>query len=288
MRRLFWMATALAVLALVALGILAITYGSRDTLAPARRSGVIRVGYAPEAPFAFRAPDGSVTGESPEIARVVLHRMGIDHIEWVQTEWGALIPDLKAGQFDIIAAGMFITCERAHAVAFTRPTFRIDEALLVAKGNPRQLHSYADIKAQADVHLAVVRGAIEHQLAQAQGIPDERILAVPDAQTGLVAVRSGRVDALALTSISVAQLAASDPAHVERAMPFDAPLVDGQPVTGYGGLAVRPEDDVLLQALNAELAEFIGSDEHLRLVAPFSFSRDDLPPQDATPLSNCQ
>ena len=288
MRRLFWVGPALAAVVLVALVVLVTMRRSEDTLEQARRSGVIRVGYAPEAPFAFRAPNGTVTGESPEIAREVLRRMGIARIEWVQTEWGALIPELKARQFDIIAAGMFITCERAREVAFTRPTFRLGEALLVAQGNPRQLHSYADIKVRADVHLAVVRGAIEYQIAQAQGIPDERILAVPDAQTGLVAVRSGRVDALALTSMSVDRLAASDPTHVERAMPFDAPLMNGQPVAGYGALAVRPEDDALLQALNAELAQIVGSDEHLRLVARFGFSRDDLPPQDAPPLSNCQ
>ena len=34
------------------------------------------MGYAPDRPFSFRTPDGRVTGESPEIARVVFARLG--------------------------------------------------------------------------------------------------------------------------------------------------------------------------------------------------------------------
>ncbi|HEU5014990.1 MAG TPA: ectoine/hydroxyectoine ABC transporter substrate-binding protein EhuB [Roseiflexaceae bacterium] len=288
MRRSFRIGFVFALIAVVLIALVLMINRPEDTLERARQSGSIRVGYAPEAPFAFRTRAGSVTGESPEVAREVLRRMGITNIEWVQTEWGSLIPDLKAGRFDIIATGMFITCDRARQIAFTQPTFRVDEALLVAKGNPKHLHSYADIKAHPDARLAVVNGAVEARIAEEQGIPPGRILPVPDAQTGLIAVRSGRVDALGLTSISVAALASRDPAHVEHATPFEMPLLNGHAAEGYGALGVRQEDRALLEELNQQLEHFIGSDAHLRLLARFGFTHDELPTQDATPLHNCQ
>jgi polar amino acid transport system substrate-binding protein len=288
MRRSFRAGYVLVLAGLVIVALALLLRQPENTLERARRSGSIRVGYAPEAPFAFRDAAGNVTGEAPEIAREVLRRMGITRIDWVQTEWGSLIPDLQAGRFDMIASGMFVTCDRAQEIAFSRPTFRLEEALLVARGNPKQLHSYADIAARPDVRLAVVRGAQERRIARAQGRPDERVLPVPDAQTGLAAVRSGRVDALALTTVSIARLAASDPAHVERAMPFNAPLIDGRSLEGYGAFGMRREDRALLQAVNEQLERLIGSDEHLRLVARFGFTPDELPPPDAAPLRNCQ
>ena len=53
--------------------------------------------------------------------------------------------------------------------------------------------------------------------------------------------------------------------------------VAGQSVKGHGGFAFRPEDQAFLEAFNAELAEFIGTEEHLALVAPFGWTKDELP-----------
>jgi polar amino acid transport system substrate-binding protein len=53
--------------------------------------------------------------------------------------------------------------------------------------------------------------------------------------------------------------------------------VAGQSVMGHGGFAFRQEDQDLLEAVNAELADFIGSPEHLELVTPFGFGEGYLP-----------
>ena len=63
----------------------------------------IRIGYANETPFAFTETDGRVTGESPEIAKVIFEKMGIKQVDGVLTEWGSLIPGLRAGRFDVPA-----------------------------------------------------------------------------------------------------------------------------------------------------------------------------------------
>ncbi len=85
------------------------------TLEEARQKGAVRIGFANEAPFGFADKDGEATGEAPEIARVVFHRMGIERVDAVLTEWASLIPGLRAGRFDVIAAGMFITAGALQA-----------------------------------------------------------------------------------------------------------------------------------------------------------------------------
>ena len=112
--------------------------GAVSTLEAAKAAGKIRIGYANEAPFAYMdSQRAEVTGESVEIARVVLKRMGINQVEGVLTEFGSLIPGLQAKRFDIIAAGMYVTPERCRQAAFSNPTYGVSQALLVKQGNPR-------------------------------------------------------------------------------------------------------------------------------------------------------
>ena len=82
------------------------------TLDRAKRERVLRIGYANDIPYGYKTADGYLTGEAPEIARRILADMGIPEIEGVFTEFGSLIPALKAGRFDMIAAGMFILVAR--------------------------------------------------------------------------------------------------------------------------------------------------------------------------------
>ena len=78
---------------------------AETTLERARQAGYIRIGFANEAPFGYATPEGTLTGEAPEVAKAVLAKMGIPEVDGVLTEFGSLIPGLKAGRFDIIAAG---------------------------------------------------------------------------------------------------------------------------------------------------------------------------------------
>jgi polar amino acid transport system substrate-binding protein len=260
--------TGVAFLALGAAGVQA------DLLEDAKESGEITVGIANEAPYGYVTPEGELTGEAPEIAKHILGEMGIDEVEAVVTEFGSLIPGLKAGRFDMVAAGMFITPQRCEQVAFSEPTYGIGQAFLVAEGNPESLQTYEDIKENPDAMLAVMAGAIERTYARDSGVPDDQVMVVPDTAAGTAAVQAGRANAFALTSLSIRRLA--DGAEgVEMAEAFGE--VAGQSVKGHGGFAFRPEDQAFLEAFNKELAEFIGTDEHLKLVAPFGWTKDELP-----------
>src|SRR4030095_16827944 len=114
-----------------------------------------------EAPFGYATPDGKLTGEAPEVAKAVLAKIGIPQVDGVLTEFGSLIPGLKAGRFDIIAAGMFIHSERRDGIAFSEPSYGIGQAMLVTKGNPKGVKDYSTFTANKDLKLAVMSGAVE-------------------------------------------------------------------------------------------------------------------------------
>ncbi len=249
------------------------------TLRRIQREGVVRIGYANEAPYAYvDEKTGRLTGEAPEIARVVLKRMGVDRVEGVLPEFGSLIPGLKAKRFDIIAAGMYILPQRCREIAFTRPTYKIGEALLVQAGNPLDLHSYEDVAAHAKARLGVVAGAVELAHARAVGIPNERIAVLPDAPSAVAAVQAGRIDAYAGTALTIQDmLNKAGDGVVERAKPFTNPVIEGEPVIGYGAFGMRKEDNALRESFNQRLDAFIGTEQHRTLMLPFGFTEAELP-----------
>ena len=118
-----------------------------------------------------------------------------------------------------------------------------------------------------------MEGAAEGGYARATGIPDARIFTVPDTPTGLDAVRLGRADALALTSLSIQKLvdSANDPT-LERARSFKDPVINGKTIRGYGAFGFRKEDRNLFEEFNKHLKAFIGTKEHLETVKPFGFT----------------
>ncbi|WP_085593270.1 ectoine/hydroxyectoine ABC transporter substrate-binding protein EhuB [Pseudomonas sp. B14(2017)] len=240
----------------------------------------IRIGYANETPFAFTETDGRVTGESPEIAKIIFEKMGIKQVDGVLTEWGSLIPGLRAGRFDVIAAGMYITPARCKQVIFTDPQYALPDTLLVAQGNPKNLHSYADIARNPDVKLAIMAGTVNLAYARDSGITDAQILQVPDTTAQLQAVRAGRADAAVGTQLTMKGLAKKGGDKVEAISDF----TDDPAHTGYGALAFRPEDKALRDAVNAEMKKWLGSEEHLKTVAPFGFDRSNMTDKTAAEL----
>jgi polar amino acid transport system substrate-binding protein len=245
---------------------------AETTLQRIQRTGEIRIGYANEAPFAYTRPDGTVTGESPEIARIVFKSLGVKKIKAVLTEWGGLIPGLQAGRFDVIAAGMYVTPERMKQVLFTDPHYQIRDTLLVAAGNPRKLDSYASIAQNPQVKLAVMSGTAEYNYAREAGIPDSQIMQVPNTIAQLQAVRTGRADAAVGTQLTIKNLARKGGKRVEAITDFK----DDPAHTGYGALAFRKQDQDLRDAVNKVLKAWLGSAEHLKTVAPFGFDRSNL------------
>jgi len=251
-----------------------------QTDAPVHEGGrPLRALYAIEPPFSFIDRNGRVTGEAPEVLRVLAYRAGLGEVEFVHAEFGQLTHELASGRGDVIASGLFATPERARHLRFTRPSAQVGTGMLVAKGNPMQLHGFEDVAARAGAQLAVIDGAVEQVQASRAGVPAARIQLHGDAASAVVAVIEGRADAFALSDVSLHYMMANSGfTGVALAEPFAPPQRDGRPEAGWPAFAVRPEDEVLARRLEQAMAGYLGSAEHRALVAPFGFGVDNISP----------
>lgn len=263
----------LAAASTITLGLVAGAY-AQSTLEKAKSEGVIRIGFANEAPYGYATPSGELTGEAPAVAKEIFSRLGINNVEGVLTEFGSLIPGLRAGRFDVIAAGMFITPERCAQIQFSEPSYGIGQAFLVPEGNPNNLTDYSSVAGNADMKLAVLAGGVEAGYAEQAGVSQSQLMILPDQASLVNAVRSGRAQAAALTALSIKQMADANDG-VESTEPFGE--VAGQSVVGHGGFGFRPDDTELYEAFNEELKKFVGTQEHIELVTEFGFGEGFMP-----------
>ena len=255
-----------------------------NTLERVKSDKKINVGFANERPYAYK--DGNdLKGEAPAVHQYIFDQIGDVKLEPKLFEFGALIQALNADRVDVVTAGMFITPERCQEANFSNPEYVATTALLVKKGNPDGLTDYksaADKKAK----VAVMTGAVEVDQAKGAGVPQKQLQVVADQQSGLDAVKSGRADAFALTSISLRALAKED-SSVEVAKAF-IPVVDGKEQVGAGAAVFRKDDTELRDAFNAELKKLLASDKWLELVKPYGFTEAEKPDPSLTAEKLCQ
>ena len=256
----------------------------------------LRVGYAIEAPYAFRDPGGGLHGEAVDMMRTALRRIGRPEPVWIHAEFGALMHELDMGRIDAIASGLFITPERAARLAFSRPTAAVQPGLLVAAGNPLGLHSLADVVGDARTRLCVLEQSVEQDMARRAGLPDSRLRTRTSAAGCLTELQQGAVQAMMLSVPSLrwmvrqleqqARSASQTRAQPlpELAQPFWVSSGPDGSAIGYPALAFR-RGDRLRDEIDAALATYIGSPEHLQRVSVYGFDEGLIAPVRGEPLA---
>lgn len=260
---------------------------AQTTLERVKRDGYVRVGFPNQVPYAYATEKGVLTGADAEVAKLVTAAMGIKEMDGVLTEFASLVPGLKAGRFDIVLA-MFVNPQRCAQVAFSEPIYGIGQAMVVKADNPKAIRSYDDFVKRNDLRLAVMAGAVQTSYAKKLGIPDAQISSFPDGPSATAAVSAGRADAFGISALPARRLldAAGASSGLELVKDFPDPVIDGKPARGYGAFAFRPADKDLLDAFNQSLSKILGSPEHLAAIAPFGFTKDNLPDKKTAEL--CQ
>lgn len=253
-----------------------VTYDAHAaSLEEIKARGVIRIAVANEIPYGYIDIDGQAKGAGPDVAKVLVEQLGIERIEWVGTAFSSLIPGLKANRFDMVAAEMAILPQRCQEVLFSNPNSSYGEGLLVKKGNPKKLHSYEDIVAKRGVKVAIMAGADQLEMFQKLGLPENRIVTIASNADAISTVATGRADAYAATSLTVANLAAKSKA-VERVKAFKDPVIDGKPVRSWGGFVFAKGNEDLRDAINEQLARFKQTEAWRGILLGYGFGENDL------------
>lgn len=269
------MGVAVAVMAFIAPSM------ADTTLERLSKSGTVRIGFSNEKPFSFKQPDGSLAGVDYELARAAFAKLGVGNVEGVAVNFGSLIPGLQAGHFDVIAAGLFIRPQRCAEIAFAEPHIKIADAFLVQKGNPKNIHSLDDVRQNPEITVATLQGSASIKTYEEVGIPSGQIQVFQDFSEDLFALKSGRVDLLGATIFAANETLAADGGKtIERAAPFELPVIDGKPAINYLGFGFRKDDTDLLAKFNEALKALRTTPEYNSILAKYSVAPEDVPSSD--------
>ena len=225
--------------------------------------GVLTVGSdIPFPPFEFREGD-ELTGFDVDLMEEIASRLGLDEVRWVDTSFDTIFTQLAGGRFDAIASATTITEERSQIVSFTEPYYLAQQALTVNTAETPDLTS-VDGLSSGDV-VAVQQGTTGEIWAR-ENVPEGvQIRSFPEAPDTYTALEAGNVTAVVFDEPS---------ALSEAERREDLEVVVTIDTGERYGFPVNPENDELLEAMNAVLAEMIEDGTYDEIYSAYP----DLPP----------
>lgn len=187
-------------------------------------------------PFNFINDDNELEGFEIDLGNEMCERAGLE-CEWVINDWDTIIPNLVAGNYDTIIAGMSITEARAEVISFTQNYKEPDPSRYAALvGTDPSVIEEGVITTQSNT---VQAGYVAETGAD--------LIEFPTPDETISAVRAGEADAV---------LADGD---------FLRPIVEesadlefiGEPlhIGGGVGMGIRQTDDELRETFDAVIAE---------------------------------
>ncbi len=218
--------------------------GTVDTLATIRRRGVLRVGVALSVPTVMHAADGKLVGFSIDAARRLADDLGVG-VEFVETSWSGIIPDLLDREFDLIMSGLWVTVPRALVINFTTPTAAEGIHVIASRAAAARLKSPADLD-RPGTRIAVYVGTLQERLA-ARRFPKATLVRVSGDADHLSPVLAGDADAALVPTFAPQVIVRAAPDRL--AAPFAQPLSSASAAIG-----VRKGDPDFLNFLDSWLA----------------------------------
>ena len=236
---------ATALLVLLATASSAGASDAEGDLKDVRRTGKLRWSgdASGGAPYQFLDPDkpDHLVGFEVEIARELAKRLGVAD-EFVQIDWGTLIPSLQRGDADISMSGLEVTADRKAVVNFTRPYYIYTQQLVTRKDDSR---------------IAKLEDCRGHRVGTLNNSAAERILKITpgievasydDNVRPYDDLEIGRVDAVLLDL----------PIAVYHAKKREKLQFVGEPFgEGLYAIAIRKNSPELLAATDAALGDMI-------------------------------
>ncbi|MFB6891247.1 ABC transporter substrate-binding protein [Kitasatospora sp. NPDC056327] len=250
----------------------------RAKLPAAQRSaGVLRIGMDVDyPPVEFRGADGKPDGLDPDIAAAVGRILDL-RIEYVDTPFEKLLPDLHKKQYDVVMSALSDTRQRREGVdEIGTPTgpavdfvdyFIAGTSIVVPKGNPKGIRTLNDLCGRT---VAVQAGTIQDEIAARQ------TSACTQAGKPLVVHRFD-TDAKALAEVAAgtAQAGLNDfPVAAHAARNTDGgnrfEVTGSQSRSNPYGIALRKEDTALRDVLAKAIDQLIRSGEYDRILAKWN------------------
>ena len=144
----------------------------------------------PRPPFELEQ-DGQLDGIDIELVRALAGRLALT-AEFEDVDGPGLFAALDAGRCDVVASSVVITDERRATVEFTDAYFRIDQSLLVRKGDEGTYDQLAALRGRT---LGVQTGTTGAAFAK-ESAEGATVRELPGPDDLFAALQAGQVDAV--------------------------------------------------------------------------------------------
>jgi polar amino acid transport system substrate-binding protein len=206
----------------------------------------LKIGLDPTLPpIMFRSPSdpNKIVGQDPDMIDAAMQCLGLQY-QIVPQDFGTLVPALQAGQLDLIWSNIYYTPERGQVADFV-VYGKSDDGVIVAKGNPKNIHSMDDLCGTSG---AVILGTGEEPAYRDQstkctaaGKPALEVNTYPNAPAAVREIQNGRADSSMFDLVLLDQAVKESNGQTERAFAVALNL--------KLGVAVKKGNDQLEQAV---------------------------------------
>ncbi|HBE9079007.1 histidine ABC transporter substrate-binding protein HisJ [Serratia fonticola] len=211
----------------------------------------LKIGTDPTyAPFESKNAQGQLVGFDIDLATELCKRINTKCI-FVESDFDALIPSLKAKKIDAIISSLSITEKRQQEIAFTDKLFAANSRLIAPKGS-KILPTVDALKGK---NIGVLQGTTQEAFANANWQP-KGVTVVPYQNQDLVYadLASGRIDAAFQDEVAASEGFLKQPPGKEYA--FAGESVKDDKFFGVGtGMGLRKDETELKAALDKAFAE---------------------------------
>lgn len=245
-------AIAAGVVAAASLGAAAAAHAA-DLLDTVKERGTLIVGVeGTYPPFNFvDAKTGELDGFDIDVSKLVAERLGVK-VQFVKTEWSAILAGLTSGKFDVIVNQVGITPERQKTFDFSVPYVASSPQLILRKNDESGYASFADLKGKK---LGVSQGSNYEALAKAQeGVEVKSYPGAPEYLSDLV---SRRVDAALNDQLMTAYLVKTSN------IPIKGGAIVGEPK--FNGIPFRKGNPEFEAAINKALQDSFADGEFAKI-----------------------
>jgi polar amino acid transport system substrate-binding protein len=171
-----------------------ISQPSSDTLSTIQKRGSIRVGVAVNAPWVLHDKNDQWIGLDIDLMQQFAQDMRWK-VEFVPTTWGTAIDDLRAGKFDVLAAGLSVTPQRALLLKYTHPYGSFALGLVVNRKTLGK-DDLLTLETGAGKHrVAVLSGTVTASTAK-EYLGNSELVEINDESKAIQDLRNGTLDGL--------------------------------------------------------------------------------------------
>ncbi len=222
------------------------------------------------APFEYVDENGKIIGFDIDMVTAILTNLGYE-VEIKDIGFDFLIGELQAGRIDVIAAGMTINQERLDQISFSVPYYTSDQSVLVPSTSSLTISSWADF---ANLRLAAQIGTtggmwVEDYLQNETWLAEQNITSPLNITLDYYPSYIEAVLDLKKTPSPIDAVIVDEPVGNRFTLDGTTKIIYVIETNESFGLGIKKENTELLQKINNELTNFIGSSEWNELIEKY-------------------